>query len=296
MKDWASVQTYKSGTFPNVLAIDSTGAATPDGTEYIAAQINNGIFGWSQDFMDYAGLTPDGVIEAAAACQLREAIQKGNGIGPGMYVQRAIYDNPAAHGDRVIILSEQGILHASYPELTEAVYVGDANNAAVAAAGGKFYKSTDAGGATPSTSGTYLQLPAQPHPTYLKQYSEANGDFTATGSNWTTVLVVAVPYQTIDETWRLIFNVIGTVSSATRTTYTVTLSGITFSTAQLQAIAACPFQSYSLSRAFTVTSAGQLTIEHASGTTTGYSFSGDVELDSKPTWADDFDIEWGITY
>lgn len=159
MKDWASVQTYKSGTFPNVLAIDSTGAATPDGTEYIAAQINNGIFGWMQDFMDYAGLTPDGVIEAAAACQLREAIQKGNGIGPGKLVGWFLDDDPSVTGDRVLLLEGQGILHASYPELTVAVYVGDANNAAVAAGGGKFYKSSDAGGLTPSTSGTYLQLP-----------------------------------------------------------------------------------------------------------------------------------------
>lgn len=159
MIDWASVQTYYAGSFPNVLAINSTGAATQDGTEYIAEQINNGIFGWMQDFMDYAGLTPNGVTEAAGVCQIRSAIQLGNGIGPGKLVGWFLNSDPSVTGDRVLLLQGQGILHANYPELLAAVYVGDGNNSAVAAGGGAFYKSTDAAGTTPSTSGTYLILP-----------------------------------------------------------------------------------------------------------------------------------------
>jgi hypothetical protein len=162
MKDWGAIQTYKSGTFPDVIAVDSSGAATPDGTEYIAAQINNGIFGWMQALMEYAGLTPDGVIEAAGGgSQILEALIKGFGVGPGKLVGWFLDDDPSVTGDRVLLLQGQGILHASYPELLAAVYVGDAANAAVAAGGGKFYKSSDAAGTVPDTTatGVYLQLP-----------------------------------------------------------------------------------------------------------------------------------------
>ncbi len=160
MKDNAAIQTYSSGAFPNVVAINSTGAATQDGTEYIAEQINNGMFGWMQALMDYASLTPDGVIEAAGASQILEAIQKGFGVGPGKLVGWFLDDDPSVTGDRVLLLQEQGILIASYTELVTATYVGDGNNATVHAGGGKFYKSSDAAGTTPDIAGPYLQLPA----------------------------------------------------------------------------------------------------------------------------------------
>ena len=37
-------------------------------------------------------------------------------------------------------------------------------------------------------------------------------------------------------------------------------------------------------------------ITHPSVSTTYYEFNIDIELASKPTWADDFSIPWGITY
>jgi len=64
-------------------------------------------------------------------------------------------DTPAALGDRVLLLQGQVILIATYPLLAAAVYCGDANNATAPA----FYKTSDAGGTTRSTAGTYLVLP-----------------------------------------------------------------------------------------------------------------------------------------
>ena len=40
MKAWEAVQTYFLGSFPDTLGVNSTGAATQDGTEFIAEMIN----------------------------------------------------------------------------------------------------------------------------------------------------------------------------------------------------------------------------------------------------------------
>lgn len=159
MKDNAAIQTFSSGAFPNVVAINSTGAATQDGTEFIAEAINNNMFGWMQAFMDYASLTPDGVIEAAGASQILEAIQKGFGVGPGKLVGWFLDDDPSVTGDRVLLMQGQGVLIASYLDLVAATYVGDGSNTAVHAGGGKFYKSSDAAGTTPDIAGTWFQIP-----------------------------------------------------------------------------------------------------------------------------------------
>jgi len=155
MKDWAAVQSFKSGTFPDVLAINSTGSGTQDGTEYIAEQINNGIFGPTQALMDYASLTPDGVTEAAGASQLLEAMRLGHAIGPGLYVQWGKFDDPSVTGDRVLLLSNQGVLIASFQDLVDACYVGDGNNPTAPF----FYKSVLADGLTRNTAGPFFILP-----------------------------------------------------------------------------------------------------------------------------------------
>jgi hypothetical protein len=154
-----NVNTYVSGTFPNTVAVNSSGPATQDGFEFIAEWINNSVIGNQQDWMDYAGLTPNGVTESAGVSQIRNAVQLGNAIGPGIGVQWWKNDDPSVTGDRVLLLQGQGVLIASYPLLDAACYVGDANNAAVAAGGGKFYRSSDAAGTTPNIAGPYIQLP-----------------------------------------------------------------------------------------------------------------------------------------
>jgi hypothetical protein len=154
MIDYAAVFTNYSGVFPDIEAVNVSAPGAGDGTEFVAALVND-IWGRAQALMDYAGLTPDGVQEAPDTAQIIEAIGKGFGVGPGIGVDYWKNDTPAAHGDRVLLLQGQVILIATYPLLTAAVYCGDANNGTAPA----FYKTSDAGGTTRDTAGTYLVLP-----------------------------------------------------------------------------------------------------------------------------------------
>lgn len=158
-----------SGTHPNALLIDASGVGTTDGSEYAALPQNDGWDSVSQAIMAYmaggtnaptgtAG-TPNGVSEAAAVSQIIQALQLSNGVGPGKGVIWFGDDDPSVTGDRVLLLQGQGVLIASYPDLDAKVYVGNTANPTVAAGGGKFYRSSDSGGATPNTAGPYLQLP-----------------------------------------------------------------------------------------------------------------------------------------
>lgn len=143
-----------TGAFPNTVAINVTAPGAGDGTEFVAAMVND-IWGRAQALMSYAGLTPDGVQEAPGTAQILSAIGKGFGVGPGIGVTYWKNGTPAANGDRVLLLQGQVIAIASYPLLVAACYVGDANNGTAPA----FYKTSDAGGTTRSTSGTYFVLP-----------------------------------------------------------------------------------------------------------------------------------------
>lgn len=296
-----SVYTNITGVHPDVLAINSTGAATPDGTEFIAEGINNESFGFVQALMDWAnGGTnapgavgvPSGVTESAGVSQLLDAIQKGHAIGPGFSYPRYINDSPAVHGDRSLLLAEQGVLIATYPDLDAATWI-TGNTAAqitAEAAGEKFYRSSDAGGATGDAAGPYLQLPANLSPSFLKQYS-----LTVTGSNWTTTGAFGIPYQTIDGIWRFIFNIDGDISIGA-SSLTITVSGVTFRSGIRQAVAG--HQTTGSNRTvlcLTNTSASTINI-NVTGNELGFSLSGDVELTVKPTWADDFTVPWAITY
>jgi hypothetical protein len=180
MVDIVSYAINYTGAFPTVAAKNATSAGATDGTPYIKAILDE-IWGRWQDLMLRAGLTPSGTTEAAsaysysiagAAQQERQANQNCYGA-PGEFVfdmippltgtygsssgpaDRGVPTNLAWYATRrVIPLQGQGILIANYPELVNATYVGDANNAAATA----FYKCTDAGGGTHSTSGTYFKL------------------------------------------------------------------------------------------------------------------------------------------
>jgi len=154
MIDYASTFINTSGAFPDILAINETAPGAADGTEFVAALVND-IWGRAQALMDYAGLSPDGVTEAPDTAQILEALCKGFGIGPGMGVIYWKNGAPATNGDRVLLLQGQVILIATYPLLAAAVYCGDANNATAPA----FYKTSDAGGNTRSTTGAYMVLP-----------------------------------------------------------------------------------------------------------------------------------------
>ncbi len=64
-------------------------------------------------------------------------------------------DDPAVSGKRILLLTGQTILMASYPELALAVYVGDGNNATASA----FYKTSDTPGTIRDTGGAYMVFP-----------------------------------------------------------------------------------------------------------------------------------------
>jgi len=152
----ASFTNTNGSAFPDTLAVNVTAPGAGDGTEFVKLMVDD-IWGRAQALMDYAGLTPDGVTEAPDTAQILEAIGLGFGVGPGMGVIYWKDGTPAANGDRVLLLQGQVILIASYPLLAAACYIGDGNNADTDYTG--FYKTSDAGGTTRSTSGTYMVLP-----------------------------------------------------------------------------------------------------------------------------------------
>jgi hypothetical protein len=299
MISWDNVVTNFSGAHPDVLAINASGAGATDGTEFIAAYINNGIFGPSQAFMDYANGnanapsgtvgTPNGVTEAAGVSQILEAIQKAHGIGPGKYVQWGLADDPSVTGDRVLLLSNQTILISSYQELVDACYVGDGNNATAA----YFYKSTDSGGVTRSTSGTYFTLPPANN-TYLKQYSEAAGDFTVSGGSGFSLTHSALsPYKKSTGEWWLKGSI--SASQASSSGANITISGVDFgSTKNAVSLSSITVGAAAARLAHTnISTAIRLTFDNS---VTDFTTSFDVPLASKPTWAEDFEYILGITY
>jgi hypothetical protein len=295
MKSWDAVVTFYSGSGLDTLAVNSSTPSTPDGTEYIAELINNGMFGWMQDFMDYASLTPSGVIEIKGTSQLRTAIQLGNGVGPGKYVQWGLADNPSVTGDRVLLLSEQGVLIASYPDLDAACWIGGdtAAQVAAAAAGAKFYRSSDAAGTTGDAAGPYLQLPAA-NPTFLQQYDDSV--VTVTGQTGFSINAgTFLPYKTSDGTWYLLFHVDYTQNSST--VADISISGITTPATPNQACSGSQrnTSSTSTTRCYLLNGTTSVRLE-VTVASTNFTMSGNIRLASKPTWADDFSFPWGITY
>lgn len=154
MIDYEAIFTNVIGSFPDIEAKDVSAPGGDDGTEFIAALVTD-IWGRAQALLDYANMTPDGAQEAPDTAQILEAIGKGFCVGPGFGVTYWKNDTPVAHGDRLLLLQGQVIEISSYPLLVAATYVGDANNATAAA----FYKTSDAGGTTRSTAGSYFVLP-----------------------------------------------------------------------------------------------------------------------------------------
>jgi hypothetical protein len=171
MKDFHDIANILS-TYPTVTAKDCSGAGATDGTPAISAWVNN-FWGIVQAALNRAGLTPSGILEAWAAevafshatpgeatmrstsNQFRTALQMMHG-GPGELVLWSRSQAPATVGARVLLLQGQTIAVATYPDLCNAVYCGDAANNTV---GVPFYLSSDSGGVTRATTGTWLTLP-----------------------------------------------------------------------------------------------------------------------------------------
>ena len=95
---------------------------------------------------------------------------------------------------------------------------------------------------------------------------------------------VFMPYKTISGVWRLKFNIAASISSATAPT-NLAVSGVTFKNATdfNQALAIAPGSAGNF--AYTVPNTDEILIRYSTAQT-NLQLSGDVELDSKPTWAD----------
>jgi len=145
---------YNGASFPNYTGKNTSGPLTLDGTEFKADLINNWMWGWSQNLLDMAGLTPDGTDETASKSQIVEALLLILSP-PGTIVEWNLNDDPAVIGARFLPLNGQGILSSNYPDLDTNTYVGDGNNATASA----WYHADDAGGVTRNTTGVYLILP-----------------------------------------------------------------------------------------------------------------------------------------
>lgn len=107
---------------------------------------------------------------------------------------------------------------------------------------------------------------------------------TVSGTNWTTARGVWIPYQMQDGTWRLRFNLKGNISVAT-TGITLTVNGVVFKNAQRQAITVVSATAADAHLAtYTVSNTATIVVNFSTATDDP-ALSGDVELESKPTWA-----------
>tara|TARA_R110000787_G_scaffold18543_1_gene56688 strand:- start:1656 stop:2249 length:594 start_codon:yes stop_codon:yes gene_type:complete len=147
---------------------------------------------------------------------------------------------------------------------------------------------TAAQGVGTGDSPTFAGLTVTNADSGLKQYDQT--DFSVTSSPAVSTLYrgVAIPYRTSTGAWRLRFNIVYSVASASRTSCTMTISGVTFKNISglSQHCVGSSTSSANIQSCYANPNTGNVFIEHASASTSKYGFSGDVELDSKPTWAD----------
>ena len=132
---------------------------------------------------------------------------------------------------------------------------------------------------------------------YLSDKTGAANDIAYNGGNkatlssaqggFTPARAVLIPYQTQDGSWRLKFNIYYAFTSATITSVAVSINGTVFKNVSFyyQAVSVVASTSSTIQHAYVTANTGTITVVAASSTQTGFGVSGDVELDSKPTWA-----------
>lgn len=110
----------------------------------------------------------------------------------------------------------------------------------------------------------------------VRQYN-----LTVTGTGFTSTRAVGIPYKTLDGTWRLRFNIVGTRTSSA--TWLLSVSGITTVNVR-QAIASNDDSGGSAqSNAFAEASSSTIQLTHAAAFT-GATCAGDIELTGKPSF------------
>ena len=118
-----------------------------------------------------------------------------------------------------------------------------------------------------------------------KQYDDSVVTFSSTPAGWSLTRAVFVPYKSINGEWRMTFNIVA--STDTGTTPSVTIDGVTFKNtfAFNQALVVDSGNQSFTARAEALNNTGTISVQK-SGSTPIFRVSGDVELESIPTWAD----------
>jgi len=146
----APTAAYTYGSAQNVTT-PGDGTGTPFEEDLV-----NDWFGFQQELLDKAGITPSGNPDEVDDSDIYNAIRLTSGY-PGLIVPMALNVDPATLGLRILKMVGQVIAIANYPDLVAATYVGDADNPDAQATA--FIKTSDAGGAVKDTTGGYFVLP-----------------------------------------------------------------------------------------------------------------------------------------
>jgi len=105
---------------------------------------------------------------------------------------------------------------------------------------------------------------------------------TVTGPSWTTSRAVGIPYLTLDGQWRLRINIRGTIP--TNTALVISIAGVVFSNAAGSQVINISTDNFNGFVATVVAGTGNITMNSVTSDTI-WGVSGDVELESKPTFA-----------
>lgn len=177
-----------------------------------------------------------------------------------------------------------GVPLLSAVPLADATTAGLINGAAAQTIGGA---KTFSGQVTAS-GGIVANVGAQINKQYVVGTAYTNGTPTLTSSQagFSVTRGVLVPYQTFDGAWRLKFNINTSFTLASTALGSVTFSGVAFNSSASQSCSAYCSNTSTTPRCYTGGS-GAISFDFASATSVnGVIVSGDVELASKPTWAD----------
>ena len=115
------------------------------------------------------------------------------------------------------------------------------------------------------------------------QYDDSVVTFSSTPTGWSLTRAVFVPYKDpINNIWRMTFNIRAAITAGS--TPTVTIDGVTFKSGYSQALTVRTASASVNANAHAVSNTGQISIVKDAASSE-FNVSGDVELESKPTWA-----------
>lgn len=112
-------------------------------------------------------------------------------------------------------------------------------------------------------------------------------DLSVSGPGTYTVLSArGLSSRTLDGNWLIDVIVSGSCTSLSRTSYTITITGITTISALQPILGIANITTAYIASCFANSSTNTVTVNHSSATTSAYRFSGKMELASKPTFVE----------